>query len=124
MLEKGRRAEISRIFDDRKLAPNVKFRTFDDYALLSMVEVGIAVGVLPKLILGRHGYLVAVRSIAGRPMRRILLALNDLESLSPAAKRFLECFEETLGSALSLRPGIADFLRGEKCGVNDAARCR
>ncbi|MEI3011418.1 MAG: LysR family transcriptional regulator substrate-binding protein [Sutterella seckii] len=63
MLEKGRQAEISNMFEKQHLQANVKFRTFDDYALLSMVENGIAVGVLPKLILERLNYRVEVREI-------------------------------------------------------------
>ena len=38
LLEKGAKAEISEIFGRNHLTPRVRFTTWDDYAIMSMVE--------------------------------------------------------------------------------------
>jgi len=42
LLEKERKAEISEIFERSNLLSNVRFTTWDDYAIMSMVESGLA----------------------------------------------------------------------------------
>lgn len=110
MLEKGKRAEISRMFESRDLTPNIKFQTFDDYALLSMVESGIAVGILPRLILGRLNYRVAVRRIEPTFFRRIALIANTSAGLTSAALKFLEMFEAHLQPSLNLHPDFREWI--------------
>ena len=50
LLEKGAKAEISEIFERNNLIPNIKFTTWDDYAVMSMVESGLGIAILPELI--------------------------------------------------------------------------
>jgi DNA-binding transcriptional LysR family regulator len=54
LLEKGAKAEISEIFERAGLTPRVRFTTWDDYAVMSMVESGLGVSILPQLILKAH----------------------------------------------------------------------
>ena len=63
LLEKGAKAEISAIFERHNLTPKVHFTTWDDYAVMSMVESGLGISILPNLILKRIPYQI---SIAGR----------------------------------------------------------
>lgn len=49
--EKGAKAEISEIFERNGFTPKVRFTTRDDYAVMSMVESGLCVAILPELIL-------------------------------------------------------------------------
>ena len=39
LLEKGAKAEIAAVFERNGLTPNVKFTTWDDYAVMSMVDL-------------------------------------------------------------------------------------
>ena len=41
LLEKGAKAEVSEIFERHNLMPKVHFTTWDDYAIMSMVESGL-----------------------------------------------------------------------------------
>lgn len=41
LLEKGAKAEIAALFERYHLQPNVHFTTWDDYAVMSMVESGL-----------------------------------------------------------------------------------
>jgi DNA-binding transcriptional LysR family regulator len=42
-----------KIFERCSQTPNVRFTTWDDYAVMSMVESGLGVSILPQLILRR-----------------------------------------------------------------------
>ena len=55
------------------LSPNVRFITWDDYAILSIVESGLGVSLLPRLILKRIPYQVAVRETVPSFHRDIVL---------------------------------------------------
>ncbi len=90
LLEKGAKAEISEIFEQNNLTPNVKFTTWDDYAVMSMVENGLGIAILPELILKRVPYKIIAKELDVTAYRNIGLALRDRKTASPAMKRFLE----------------------------------
>lgn len=70
--------------------PNIRFTTWEDYAILSMVEKVMDIGILPQMILQRIPYKVEVRPLSTPYYREIGLAMKDRTRLSPAAKNFLE----------------------------------
>ena len=81
--------DVMRVFEGSGVTPRVRFTTLDDYAVMSMVEHGLGVSVLPRLILRRIPYRVALRPLAQPVFRQIGLAMRPGEELAPAAKRFL-----------------------------------
>ena len=89
LLEKGAKAEVSEIFERAGLEPNVFFTTWDDYAIMSMVENGLGISILPQLILKRVPYRIISKEIDVPAFRQIGLALRDKETASEAVKRFL-----------------------------------
>ncbi len=90
LLEKGAKAEISEIFERNNLTPNVKFTTWDDYAVMSMVESGLGIAILPELILKRVPYRILAKELDVPAYRNIGLALRDKKTASLAVKRFIE----------------------------------
>ena len=90
LLEKGAKAEISEIFERNNLTPNVKFTTWDDYAVMSMVESGLGIAILPELILKRVPYRILAKELDVPSYRNIGLALRDKKTASLAVKRFIE----------------------------------
>ena len=90
LLEKGAKAEVSEIFERRGLTPQVRFTTWDDYAVMSMVESGLGLSILPQLILKRAPYRIAARELDVPAYRNIGLALRDKKTASVAVTRFLE----------------------------------
>ena len=88
LLEKGGKAEIAEVFARRGLTPRVRFTTWDDYAVMSMVESGLGVSILPELILRRIPYRIVAKGLDVPAYRRIGVALGDHPSL--AVKRFLD----------------------------------
>ena len=90
LLEKGAKAEISEIFECNNLTPNVKFTTWDDYAVMSMVESGLGIAILPELILKRVPYRILAKELNVPAYRNIGLALRNKKTASLAVKRFIE----------------------------------
>lgn len=93
LLEKGARAEISQLFMRNKLVPDVHFTTWDDYAIMSMVESGLGVSILPQLILKRVPYNIVAKTLDVEAYREIGFVVRDMRTVSIAVKRFMEYLE-------------------------------
>ena len=83
LLEKGAKAEVSEIFERNGFTPRVHFTTWDDYAIMSMVESGLGISILPELILKRIPYRVVARELEIPAYRNIGLAWKEKKGTSP-----------------------------------------
>lgn len=92
LLEHGGKTEVSELLEKHRVTPDVRFTTWDDYAILSMVESGLGIGVLPRLILRRIPYRVEIRSFSEPFFREIALAMKRGTS-SVAVRRFVQYLE-------------------------------
>lgn len=90
LLERGARTDVTDIFEREGLSPRVRFTTWDDYAIMSMVESGLGISILPELILRRIPYRIVAKKLAVPAYREIGLALRERESASLAVKKFIE----------------------------------
>lgn len=90
LLEKGAKAEISAVFERNGLKPNVRFTTWDDYAVMSMVESGLGNAILPQLILKRVPYHILAKELDVPAYRDIGLVLKSRKNASAAVKKFIE----------------------------------
>lgn len=90
LLEKGARAEIAALFERNGLKPDVRFTTWDDYAVMSMVESGLGVSILPELILKRVPYCIVSKSLDVEAYRQIGFVTRDMKTASIAVQRFME----------------------------------
>lgn len=90
LLERGARTDVTEIFEREGLSPRVRFTTWDDYAIMSMVESGLGISILPELILRRIPYRIVAKKLAVPAYREIGLALRERESTSLAVKKFIE----------------------------------
>lgn len=90
LLEKGAQAEISKVFERNHLKPQVHFTTWDDYAIMSMVESGLGISMLPELILRRIPYRIVAKEVDVPAYRTIAFCLRNKKTASLAVKRFME----------------------------------
>ena len=90
LLEKGAKAEISAIFERNNLKPNVKFTTWDDYAVMSMVESGLGVSILPQLILKKVPYNIVAKELDVSAFREIGFTMRNRKTASLAVRRFID----------------------------------
>ena len=90
LLEKDKNTEISEIFKENNITPNTQFTTWDDYAIMSMVEHGLGVSILPELILQKKPFNIVTRPLNVPAKRQIGLALKSSKNASLATKKFIE----------------------------------
>ncbi|HIW48694.1 MAG TPA: LysR family transcriptional regulator [Firmicutes bacterium] len=90
LLEKNEKMSISRFLEDHHLHPDIKFTTYDDYAIMAMVEQGLGISILPRLILHRTPYRIVSKPLEVPLSRTIALALRHLSNPPLALSRFLE----------------------------------
>ena len=90
LLEHGGKTEVSELLEKNHAHPNIRFTTWEDYAIMAMVEQGLGIGVLPEMILKRVPYQIAVRSFKNPYFREIGLAMKDRTKLTPATRKFIE----------------------------------
>ena len=93
LLEKGARAEISELFERHGLEPDVHFTTWDDYAVMSMVEGGLGIAILPQLILRRIPYKIVAKELDVPAYRKIGIAYREKAKLPLAVKKFIDYLE-------------------------------
>ncbi|MGD1815808.1 MAG: LysR family transcriptional regulator [Pleomorphochaeta sp.] len=93
LLEKGYKSDILNIFDKTGLKPNIKFKTWDDYAVMSMVEKNLGLSILPSLILKRIPYKIVTKELTFPAFRNIGLAFRNKKVNSIAVNEFLKYIE-------------------------------
>lgn len=89
--------DISRAIREAGAHPNVRWTSNDQLAILSMVRLELGVSLIPALYLHEDYPGVAVRPLVPRAYRQLGATVSDLESLSPAARRFLASAKKTMG---------------------------
>jgi len=90
LLEKGSNSDLTKIFEKHHISPQVHFTTWDDSAIMSMVESGLGISILPELVLQRIAYQIIAKELEVPAFRKIGIGMREQKSLSLAAKRFLE----------------------------------
>ncbi len=92
LLERGGRSGVYEVFERSNLKPKVHFTTWDDYAIMSMVEGGLGISILPQLILKRVPYKIVIKELAVPAYRNIGLVLRNKKTASLAVRKFIEYF--------------------------------
>ena len=87
---KGLRAEAEDFFEQHGLHPAAYCTTWDDYAIMSLVERGVGISLLPELILKRTPYHIVIKELSVSTSRDIGFAVRDKKTASLAVKRFME----------------------------------
>jgi len=90
LLKKSAKADISEALEQWNITPNVHFTTWDDYAIMSMIESGLGISILPELILRRVPYRVVTKELDVTAYRKIGLAIRDKKNASLAVRRFID----------------------------------
>ena len=81
--------DIHRALDNAGVRPNSKFTTKDDYAILAMVEQGLGMSVMNKLITEKRICDIAMLPVDPPASITLGIALHSRADLSPAVRRFL-----------------------------------
>lgn len=89
LLKKTCQGDVSDLFEQYDITPDIHFTTWDDYAIMSMVESGLGISILPKLILKRIPYHIVLRRLDVPAFRNIGMALRDKKNAPLSVQRFI-----------------------------------
>ncbi len=90
LLEHGGKTEVSDLLEFSHVQPDIRFTTWEDFAIMAMVEKGMGVSILPDMILQRIPYQVEIRSLQKPYYRSIGLAIKSQNHITPAVKKFID----------------------------------
>ena len=97
LLEHGGKTEVYDLLSSYHVHPDIRFTTWEDFAIMAMVEKGMGISILPDLILKRAPY-KSRNTPAGRAVLPLSRARNEKQkNLTPAVQKFIEYlpFRET-----------------------------
>lgn len=98
LLEEGHLSEPLEIFKKNNLHPNIQFRVHDDYTIMSMVEKGLGISILPQLVLNKVSYQLAIKEITPPIVRTIGIAFKNKRTLPIASRHFVDFLIHKFGS--------------------------
>ena len=90
LLEHGGKTEVSDLLERAHVQPDIRFTTWEDFAIMAMVEKGLGVSILPDMILRRIPYDIEIRSLQKPYYRSIGLAVKDQKHVTPAVQKFID----------------------------------
>lgn len=90
LLEHGGKTEVTELLNACHVTPDIRFTTWEDFAIMAMAEKGLGINILPDLILRRIPYRIEIRSLAEPYYRSVGLAMKDSDHLTPAVRKFIE----------------------------------
>lgn len=88
-LDDGNADEPLEFFKKNNINPDLQYRVFDDITIMNMVEQGLGVSILPRLVLKRHYQNLVLKSISPQISRTISVAYRNKDTMTLAAKYFL-----------------------------------
>ena len=90
LLEHGGKTEVSDLLESRRVRPDIRFTTWEDFAIMAMVERGMGISILPDMILKRVPYRFEIRPLEEPYYRSVGLAMKNRAHLTPAVQKFME----------------------------------
>ncbi|MBQ8254015.1 MAG: LysR family transcriptional regulator [Clostridia bacterium] len=95
-------------FEKENITPDIKYRIHDDHTILSMVEKGIGVSILPSMILDRASYRIKTVPIKKPVTRTVGISYLSDELLPIASKRFIEFLRDNIAKYLPKESSVKE----------------
>lgn len=90
LLNEGDLSEPLEFFKRSNIQPNIQYRVLDDYTIMSMIENGLGISILPKLVLSRTSYKIVTKEILPPVVRTIGIAYKNKKTLPIASRYFID----------------------------------
>lgn len=84
----GEYLNILNAFSKEGVTPDIQYKVYDDYSIISMVKKGLGISVLYKAVLKDVSFDLAVVPIQGNHSRTISLVYKNWDTLPKAAQKF------------------------------------
>lgn len=93
LLENGGKTEVTQLLEKYRVYPQIRFSTWEDFAIMAMVEKGLGISILPEMILKRIPYRIEIRPLKAPFYREIGIAMRKKKHAAPAVIKFIEYLE-------------------------------
>lgn len=97
LLDEGQLSEPLEFFKQNNLQPNIQYRVHDDYTIMSMIEKGLGISILPELVLKRINYNIVTKEISPPIVRTIGIAFKNKKALPIASRYFIDFLVKQYG---------------------------
>lgn len=97
LLDEGTTSDPLAIFQESNFEPDIHYRVFDPYSIISMVEQGLGVSILPTLLLMKNPYNIVTKKVSPSFVRTISLSYKDKKILPIASRYFIDFIVERYG---------------------------
>ncbi len=100
LLDEGQLSEPLEFFKQNNLQPNIQYRVHDDYTIMSMIEKGLGISILPQLVLNRINYNIVTKQISPPIVRTIGIAFKNKKALPIASRYFIDFLIKQYGAKI------------------------
>lgn len=83
-----------RVLNAAGVTPDIRFKTADDYAMISMVESGLGICIAHELVLRSDNHNVIVRELEPPARRTIAVAIPDFKAAKPLVQEFIRFVQQ------------------------------
>ena len=94
LLDEGEHSVVLDAFASEGLTPNLQYKVYDDYSIVSMVEQGLGVSVLYRPVLQNIAQNLVTLPLDSPVTRTVAVACRDSGALSGASRTFLRFIEK------------------------------
>ena len=88
--------DVRKVFDQAGFAPEVKYYFRDDFAVLSMVQHGLGIAVLPELIIEKHPGEYDSRMLDPESYRTLGIGIKSIKEAGPLARSVISYLKESV----------------------------
>lgn len=86
----GKDSDIAWALKSRKFEPNIKFVISEEEAIISLVEKGFGISLLPEMTVKRFNFNITIVRLEDPLFREIFLATRSLNNVTPAVDAFIK----------------------------------
>jgi DNA-binding transcriptional LysR family regulator len=90
MPKAGCQTLVKELFKEKKITPNINYEISDNHAIIAMVQENLGISIIPKMLVTDHQNGFHVVPIKGKVFRSIGLAVQSLQTVSPAVQSFIQ----------------------------------
>ena len=88
--------DVRRVFEQAGFEPKVKYTFKDDFAVLSMVQRGVGIAILPRLIAASFPGNYEYRVISPKTCRTLGIGINSMKELGPLPRFLIKYLQENI----------------------------
>lgn len=89
LLDEGKSSVIMNAFSQYNLSPDIEYEVYDDYSILAMVRQNLGISTMYEMVLKGFENNLEIRPIKENPQRTIALVWRDWNTMSLAARSFV-----------------------------------